>query len=266
MPYRILILIILFIFVNPAPSGAGERILLVSGQLDWKPFLMKDVSTGRIYGVMYEILELAALRNNLELKYIDLPWKRAIVSLKKGRIDVICGIFRNKQRIKDLDYSCPVIKNELRIFTNTPMRISKLSDLRGKSGDYLRGGSYGEKVDTFIRTGIANFNEVTDDNTSINRLVRGYSDFFLGTYIDTMLKIKDRGLQDKVKPLPYVLDNVDVFFAFPKGAKKKYTYEKMKVTFEEMLKDGTIDSIVNKHFSRLGISPESVLVKNATAP
>ncbi|WP_163291788.1 transporter substrate-binding domain-containing protein [Desulfovibrio sp. JC022] len=241
-------------------ATADAQPLVVSGQMHWKPFLMKN-KTGRVYGLMYEILEKAAHANGYSLQYRDMPWKRAVMSLEKGKIDIICGIFWNKNRAEKFLFSPPILRNELRIFTGTPFKLEKLIDLQGKRGDKIRGGSYGEYFDTFAKSGKAKFKEVTDDQTAINRLVRGYSDFFIGTYIDTVIKISEQGLTDKITSLPYIIDTVNVYFAYPRRSKKSNHYKKINQTIEQMLTNGTIAETINSYFLKTDIDPAKVIFK-----
>ncbi|WP_421900376.1 substrate-binding periplasmic protein [Maridesulfovibrio sp.] len=251
------LLVLTFLLLPPA-TQAEESPLLVSGQMDWRPFLMKN-DAGKVYGLMYEILEKAAQANGYTLEYRDMPWKRAIVSLEKGKLDIICGIFWNRTRAKKFIFSPPILRNQLHIFTNKPFTMEKLIDLQGKTGDRIRGGSYGETFDKFIASGKAHFNEVTNDKTAINRLVRGYSDFFIGTYIDTTIKLSKRGLAHSIVALPYIVDTVNVYFAYPKKSKKKHSYERINRTLRQMQASGEIAELVNIYFSETAIDPRRVV-------
>ena len=255
----IILLLLTFLFL-PSATRAEESPLLVSGQMDWRPFLMKN-DAGKVYGLMYEILEKAAHANGYTLKYQDMPWKRAVVSLEKGKLDIICGIFWNTKRAKEFIFSPPILRNELHIFTNKPFKLERLIDLEGRTGDRIRGGSYGETFDRFITSGKANFNKVTDDKTAINRLVRGYSDFFIGTYIDTTIKLSKRGLAHSIVALPYVVDTVNVYFAYPKKSKKKHLYDRINRTLRQMQASGEIAELVNVYFSETTIDPRRVVFK-----
>ncbi|WP_320173039.1 transporter substrate-binding domain-containing protein [Maridesulfovibrio sp.] len=250
-------LTIVFLFISPA-TKADDSSLLVSGQMDWLPFLMKD-EAGKVYGLMYEILEKAVHKNGYTLEYRDLPWKRAVISLEKGKLDIICGIFWNESRAQKFLFSPPILRNELHIFTNKPFKLEKLIDLQGKTGDHIRGGSYGDIFDNFIESGEARFVEVTDDNTAINRLVRGYSDFFIGTYIDTKIKLSKRGLEQSIIALPYVVDTVNVYFAYPNKGKKFHLYEQINQTLEQMQHSGEISGLIQQYFNGTEINPRRVL-------
>ncbi|ACS78812.1 substrate-binding periplasmic protein [Maridesulfovibrio salexigens] len=254
-----MLLVISFLFL-PTAAKATESTLLVSGQIDWQPFLMKD-NTGKVYGLMYEILEKAAHANGYTLEYRDMPWKRAVISLEKGKLDIMCGIFWNKNRARQFLFSPPILRNELHIFTNKPFKLERLIDLQGKTGDHIRGGSYGDLFDSFITSGKARFVEVTDDNTAINRLVRGYSDFFIGTYVDTTIKLSKRGLEQSIIALPYIVDTVNVYFAYPQKTKKKHSYEKINRTLEQMQASGEISKLINQYFNGTGIDPRKVIFK-----
>ena len=252
---KIIILLMIVVFSFCSAVQAEKTTLLVSGQMDWKPFLMQN-NAGEPYGLMYQILEHAARKNGYKLQYRDYPWKRAVVSLEKGKIDIICGIFWNKNRAARMLFSPPVLRNELHIFTRKPFKMERLIDLQGKQGDYIRGGSYGEYFDSFIKSGKAKFNAVTDDQTAINRLVRGYSDFFIGTYIDTTRKINEQGLNDKIQVLPYVVDTVNVYFAYPKYSKKRHYYKQLNNTLAEMQANGKIAEMIKTYFHETRIDPQ----------
>lgn len=255
-----LILILSFILI-PIYAVADNQPLIVSGQMPWKPFLMKD-SSGKVYGIMYDILKEAADANGYTLKYIDYPWSRAIKNLENGKIDIMCGIFWNKKRAKIFNFSSPVVKNELRIFTSEPFKLERMIDLQGMQGDCIRGGSYGNRFDTFKRSGRIKIIEVTNVNTAIKRQIRGYSDFFIGTYIDTMIKLHERGLTNRIIPLDYVITTEKAYFAFPKETKKKYIYEDIKKNLNRMLYNGTVEKIVQSYLKYTAISSDKVRVKD----
>ncbi len=256
----IITLIIVAVFSFAPAVQADGTILYVSGQMDWKPFLLKD-KTGQPYGLMYDILSEAARRNGYKLQFREFPWKRAIMSLERGKLDIMCGIFWNKSRASTMLFSPPILRNQLHIFACKPFKLERLIDLEGKKGEKMRGGSYGEIFDNFVHSGKGTFTEVTDDQTAINRLVRGYSDFFIGTYIDTVFKIKSQGLEEKVIVLPYVVDTVNVYFSYPKNSKKKNCYVQLNNTLAEMQANGKIAEMIKSYFHDTDIDPQKVIYK-----
>jgi len=194
------------------------------------------------------------------LQYRDFPWKRAVVSLEKGKIDIICGFFWNKKRAETILFSPPILRNELHIFAHDAFKLESLNDLKGKKGDKIRGSSYGDKFDDFVSSGKATFNEVPDHQTAIKRLIRNYSDFFIGTYIDTCTKLSEQGLGNEIVPLPYVVDTVDVYFAYPKGSKKTHYYNKINKTLADMQRNGTIAAMIKAYFKGSKIDSGSIVV------
>jgi ABC-type amino acid transport substrate-binding protein len=80
------------------------------GYLVWPPYLIKDVTTGRLSGVTYDMV--IALAENLDLKF---EWVQEIFLgqeaevLNTGRVDMICGAesIYGPAMAKYLDYSDP---------------------------------------------------------------------------------------------------------------------------------------------------------------
>ncbi|MFA6279979.1 MAG: transporter substrate-binding domain-containing protein [Bdellovibrionales bacterium] len=104
--------------VNATQETAYDRVLhtktLRCGYADWPPHgLVKDPNTGKISGVMYDILEEIGRRLSLKIDWSEnTGWSNIVSSLQSKRIDVFCaGLWVNAERGRSLTYSMPLFFN-----------------------------------------------------------------------------------------------------------------------------------------------------------
>jgi ABC-type amino acid transport substrate-binding protein len=97
---------------------------------------------------MGDIVTRAAERAGIK---IDLQpsmlWKRILFDLSSGRLDIIAGSLKTKQREKKFNFSDAIYFAKLRVFVRRDRRFdfSQMSDLVGKTGGKLRGDEFRRK-------------------------------------------------------------------------------------------------------------------------
>ncbi len=112
--------------INPMPKK-----IIVVGDRSYPPFEFLD-SKGKPTGIFVDIWKLWAKKTNITVDYRLMVWENALEMVKKGKADVVGGIFFSKQRAKFFDFSKPYMKINTRIFYNKKIfGMESLDDAMG---------------------------------------------------------------------------------------------------------------------------------------
>lgn len=240
--------VVLLMASFPFLARAEGGVVVASGAMGWRPYLMQDARTGEVSGVLHDVLARACENLGYEMIFAEYPWKRALDNLLHGDVDVICGIYKTKNRVERFRYSGPVFKDEIRVFVTDPFPMEGLEDLVGKEGDRPLGGSYGDRFDSYARRHLY-ITEVTTKELSFSRLLRGHIDYYVCAYADCMHYITQEGLEDRVQALPYVISTNEVYFAFSRKSAHPERDAKIIAELERLRQDGTVDAIFRSYCS-----------------
>ncbi|OEU65336.1 MAG: ABC transporter substrate-binding protein [Desulfovibrio sp. S3730MH75] len=112
------------------PIFAAEKITFATQ--DFPPF--SYLEKGEVQGPGVEIINIIC--NKMETKYelLLLPWRRAQAMAKKGIVQALFFIGKNKQRESWLEFSEPIVQAEYGFFecTTRPINYKNIYSLRGK--------------------------------------------------------------------------------------------------------------------------------------
>ncbi len=113
---RILFVLLTVIFCTANIYAQECKVLRVSGSIGWNPLVMKNEETKKITGIAYDLSHEIGKKLNIPIKFIELPWKRMLLYLKKGKIDMVLGIYWTQQRSQNYYYTSPFLNNDARVF------------------------------------------------------------------------------------------------------------------------------------------------------
>lgn len=142
------------IFVSDA-SAAGKDCILTSWAGEEPPYLYTDSVTGEVSGPDADILRSAAAVVGCEIRFIQLPWKRALLHLKSGELDVVPFAKLTEERAAFSFVSVPYRQFAHRLFVaiNSPFKGDSLRELLESGGRVavMKGYKYPDGVE-LIRT------------------------------------------------------------------------------------------------------------------
>lgn len=140
-------------------TAMAAAILLMSSSAQSSEFwvaMLKDfpphqyVEDGEIKGADVDIIREIGKRMNLDIKFVALPWKRVLLSAKKGSVSAVLAVLQNRDRAKFIRYPTVPIhmnRNSIVIRKGDPIHISSLDDLHGLKIGVTLGYSYGQEFD-----------------------------------------------------------------------------------------------------------------------
>jgi polar amino acid transport system substrate-binding protein len=106
-------ILILFLFITALFSKETITIVYNSGT----PPLKFTDEKGNPNGMLIDIWKLWAKKNNIDVKFVELPWEETIEAIESGKADIHGGIYYTKERDKFLDYpKKPLFENKKYFF------------------------------------------------------------------------------------------------------------------------------------------------------
>jgi polar amino acid transport system substrate-binding protein len=117
---RFLFASLIFLFLHQAAYAAAaketayERVIrtgiLRCAYGTWEPGLMQDPNTGKISGIVYDIMQAVGKSINIKVDYtMEVSWDAISIALQTGKADAHCaGMFATPARGRNLAFSDPL--------------------------------------------------------------------------------------------------------------------------------------------------------------
>ncbi len=115
------IIALVAVFIVPSKNGDGinlqkesvyERVMQIGtircGFVPWPLFSVKDPNTGAMSGAEVEYMDALGKLLDLKVTWSEVGYGTFIEELKSDRIDMMCGIWPNAARGKQVDFSKPI--------------------------------------------------------------------------------------------------------------------------------------------------------------
>ncbi|SLM31402.1 conserved exported hypothetical protein [Desulfamplus magnetovallimortis] len=226
------------------------HVLRVGGTSEWLPVAYINQETQKPEGISYDLAKIVGEGLNIPV-IIDatLPWKRMMLYVEMGRLDMIAAIYWTQERDTLYQYTAPYFVNEARVFVvkGKEFPFEKLEDLIGRTGGIPLGGSFGEVFDIFAKANQLKLEEVTTKEQRVKKILAGRNDYFIQDYLDCILYLKQVGLRDQIVPLPHPVSTTEVYFAVSRKSPCAALVPQMNAIIEKAKQDGTLQTIIDKY-------------------
>jgi polar amino acid transport system substrate-binding protein len=104
---------------NPSASNSGQvsRITTILGRgsircsyLIYPPYLLKDANTGKLSGIMFDLMEEIGRASDLKIEWVEeVGYESIFTSVNSGREDLFCGgLWPNASRARAGTFSVPI--------------------------------------------------------------------------------------------------------------------------------------------------------------
>lgn len=239
----IVILFILPIFIF------GQNKLIMSGADNWYPIQMYDEKTHKVTGIGYDIFMEICSRLGIEGEAQGgFPWKRLFYFLETGEVNVINGAYSTEERNEKYLLTVPYLKNQTKVFVlrGNEFPFNDLSDLKGCLGGKPRGASYGDEFDSYAKENLDLYESETKENL-IQMLLSNRIDYFISDFVDVTYALRNRGLEDRIIPLPKSINFINVHMIFSRTSEGYHFFEKFNLELKKMIDEGTIDKMLEKY-------------------
>lgn len=228
-------------------SAAVARPVIKYGYDEDYPPWEKNVS-GKPVGINIDIMNALADRLGFEVVYRPYPFKRVLVLLESGEIDMTGGLARSAEREAYARYLEPSYQKTIRVFI-----------IRRESGIRLR--TYADLIP--LRIGVRAGNRLYEPFDSDPRLMKveahsvdqlfqmllaGRTDVIVGGSIQLRHAAKVSGYASKVKLAPYTVETQDGgFFALSRASALEGSFDAIQKAFRDLHARGLIDRIIESH-------------------
>lgn len=199
-------------------------------------------------GVAIELIEQMAQEMGFSYDIEFYPWSRAIEMMRKGKADVLIGVYYSDNRAEIMDYTkVALYQDEIRLFTNYGSEFDwqgDMNQLLNKRIALIRGGSYGRALDQF-KTNMEVF-EVGSVEQQFRLLHKNRIDLTatnVRTTLPTLERLKLQYNFTSHKPALAVLPG---YFAFSKKSKHQALLPKFDEFLLRKNKNGELKAIQNR--------------------
>ncbi len=141
--------LLIFLFTLHTPAWAAEFVVGVS--TGYPPYYYKK--GGKHTGICVDLVNAVAKKMGLEVTYKVFPWKRLLLSAKKGEVDAIMPLFRTREREEYLYFDGLSLTYEINhFFTSTDASVSydgDFEDIKTYRIGVVSNYSYGSSFDKY---------------------------------------------------------------------------------------------------------------------
>ncbi len=176
-----------------------------------------------------------------------IPWKRAMVGLKSGKIDAMITFLYSKERTEFFAFTDDYDSADTSIFVKkgNAFPFKKWDDLIGLKGLRIEGRSEGPEFDTFREENL-DITQVTALTNIIKMIALGRYDYAVDKRYDIIMEAKRNGLWEKIEILSMPVKSNKIRIGFSKKSPfVKYVPEVNK-KIAALKADGTIEKWIQE--------------------
>ena len=233
------LLLLGFFLADTTKANHVSAPLILNDPL-WPPFFYSG-APDQPTGFAKDIISICLDKNEVPFQFKFHPIKRMRVGMEQGLIDVNIYSYKKareeflyfgKEKIFQSSY-VPFVR------ADSSIKINKISDFDPLKLGHLIGLRYSEEYYDYIQTRKTQrtLDEAPNHESNIRKLVFNRIDIFVSSKASTLYVAKQLGLQDKIKPLDYVVQSSDYFFTLSKKSPRVIDPEKLLPAVDQCLKD-----------------------------
>ncbi len=230
-----------------ASTTGGQKTFTVGFDKEFPPMGFVD-NDGSYIGFDLDLAKEVAKRLDMKLEFQPIDWSAKNMELDSGNIDCIWNGFTINGRESEYTWTQPYMNNNQIVVVLKNSKVSKLTDLKGKTVAVQDDSSALSAIDGNVGFK-ESLGELIKTNTNLNALMElesGAVDAVVMDEIVARYTIEKKGGNYKV------LDDVIGAEKFGVGFKlgKTELRDKVEKTLEEMAKDGALAKISNDWFGK----------------
>ena len=221
---------------------------------DDPPYFM--VQEGDVVGIDADLVREAMERLGCGLSLKKLPWARALLELRDGRVDMLSGAYRTPEREQYAYYSNVVglvSPNILFVRRSDEAGFDPVGLRELLKSDFRLGAqinvSYSDEYSALIQNPDyeKNIQYVSRRESLWKMLARNRVDGVFASRLTGLYEIQALGLSGMITPSSMVVSNKPAFFASSKASVSSEFVADFDRVLQAMLDDGTFAAIVNRY-------------------
>lgn len=222
-------------------ADTPKEVLTMATNAEFPPY--EYVENGVVVGIDAEVAALIAEKLGMELKIVDVAFESIIPGVQSGKYDMgMAGMTVNEERLEKVNFSTSYATGIQAVIIPENSDIKSIDDLAGKkigvqtstTGDIYATGDYGEEAITRYDNGAV----------AVQALVAGKVDCVIIDNEPAKSYVKaNEGLT--ILDTEYTVEDYAICFA----KENTELQEKVNVALEELIKDGSVQKIVDKYIT-----------------
>lgn len=210
---------------------------------------------GTISGFQVELIRETFKRMGCRPRFVNMPWARALVELESGRLDVLPGIFRNREREAFAYFSIPAVQSPNVLYiapaAQAKYHLTKLDDILGtpfRLGVQI-GVSYGVEFELLKadRRFQNNYVPVTMRRAAWKMMEIGRIDGIIADEASARFELGQLGLDQSLARNMLVVSTTTAMFGFSKRSTAPHFVKAFNRALESTLADGKYRAMRDRH-------------------
>jgi len=233
-----------------ASHARAEGTAIISGHPGWPPYTWQQGNT--LTGIGVELAETVLRDIGATGKVVAIGnWARVQAETSAGNVDIVASIYATDDRRRTMLFPSPAYVEDTNVVwvgkgREFPFREWK--DLVGKQGTAMRGESYGEDFDRFIRDHLT-IDRVDKPEANLAKLVLGRADYYPFSVHGGRVQIRKYGYEGRIVQLPEVLSREGVYLAVSKKSKLAQRLPQIEEALRRRIADGTVSRLEQKYIA-----------------
>lgn len=236
--------------ILPAQASADCIKPLTVGWESWKPFMYRN-EKGRLSGLDIELIRAVAKRLGCPLRFVELPFKRHMLELENGRIDLATSVQFKPERERYAYYSTAYRDSRVglalsaRAAARYPVtNLAQLRQLPLKLG-ITRGYYYGPGVAALMRQpDKLLFEDAVSDQSNLTKMLAGRID---GFFVDPIVLAAMQPPPDEVELLPLPVYSTTYHFILSRRSAGTYLLREIDQALEQVKASGELQNILERY-------------------
>jgi polar amino acid transport system substrate-binding protein len=214
------------------------------------PFTHMDAN-GEVVGIDADIVREALKRMGCTVRWVQLPWARALLELEAGRLDVLPGAFKRPEREQYAWFSDPrptprnVLYASQEALAKWPLKhIDELPRVGFRLGVQIN-VSYGRTYDELLKQE-AYARSITRQSNRRNlwhMVANGRLDGVIASEETAAIELAELKLDSRIRPTRIVLSDEGARFAFSKRAVEESFVKQFNQVLAQMRREGLVRRI-----------------------
>jgi polar amino acid transport system substrate-binding protein len=242
---------LLFLLLMAAVSThvAAQSVATISLVEDpWPPYIEGEVGEHASGGKLIDLYrELFKRMEGVEVHYLLMPWKRALVEVERGRRDGIMALFKSPERARVMDFTAPIFTGRTMLWYAqskypAPINWETMDDLKAYNIVVLRGSAMADPLHEAVDRGVPlSIIEVNSHHQQFEVVLKGRADIAPLTEVVGYHLLDNQGLKGAMVPMKKPLSSGDVYYmAFSKKSPARKLIPRINTIIDDMQKEGLI--------------------------
>lgn len=178
--------------------------------------------------------------------HADSNWKRCLLEVKHGRVDIVIAAYKVPSRKSYLAFSSEyLIADKVRLFVNSnhTFEVSQLTDLEHKVAGLLLGDSFGDAFDHFIEQNLY-VEYVSQGTQNFAKLAKQRVDYIPLGQLSGQIQLKKAGLDSVIQTLPFEVVTEHYYLALSKQSTVIKHLPQLNQTLKQWHQSGKIKQLI----------------------